>query len=107
MSVVVRTAGMCNGTPDWQLDRMFETDSAKQFEEAFGEIPDYSKQIGELEEVRRNFDRVIDDLKEAEKDLIGTGYDFTFGMKIHNALNAIEDVDCDIKAIITALGGEV
>ena len=28
---------MVNGTPDWQLDRMFETDTAEMLEQAYAE----------------------------------------------------------------------
>ena len=31
------TAGMCKGTPDWQLDRMFETDTANVLEKVYAE----------------------------------------------------------------------
>ena len=33
MTTMVRTAGMVNGTPDWQLDRMWESESARKWEE--------------------------------------------------------------------------
>jgi len=31
------TAGMCKGTPDWQLDRMYETDTANVLEKVYAE----------------------------------------------------------------------
>lgn len=35
--VEVRMAGMAQGTPDWQLDRMYETDTAERLEKAYAE----------------------------------------------------------------------
>lgn len=31
------TAGMCKGTPDWQLDRMYETDTERVLEKVYAE----------------------------------------------------------------------
>ena len=31
-TTIVRTAGMVNGTPDWQLDRMYEDEAARAWE---------------------------------------------------------------------------
>lgn len=31
------TAGMVRGTPDWQLDRMYETDTARKLEQIYAE----------------------------------------------------------------------
>lgn len=99
------TAGMCKGTPDWQLDRLFETDTAKRLEEAYADGDDYTDQVNELEECIRNLDKVVGYLHEAEQDFNGTGYEFTYGIKIADALHEIEDVNCDIKAIIRLLKG--
>lgn len=37
MTTIARTAGMAQGTPDWQLDRMYETDTAEMLEKAYAE----------------------------------------------------------------------
>ena len=37
MTTIVRTAGMVQGTPDWQLDRAYETETAQKLEEAYAE----------------------------------------------------------------------
>ena len=34
---MVKTAGMVQGTPDWQLDRMYETETAEMLEKAYAE----------------------------------------------------------------------
>lgn len=31
------TAGMCKGTPDWQLDRMYETDTERVLEKVYAD----------------------------------------------------------------------
>ena len=33
----MRTAGMVQGTPDWQLDRMYETETAEMLEKAYAD----------------------------------------------------------------------
>ena len=39
---MIRTAGMAKGTPDWQLDRMYETDTEKVLEKAYADdVPVY------------------------------------------------------------------
>lgn len=37
MTTMVRTAGMANGTPDWQLDRMYETETEKILEQQYND----------------------------------------------------------------------
>lgn len=37
----MQTAGMVQGTPDWQLDRMFETDTAEMLEKAYADDDDF------------------------------------------------------------------
>ena len=37
MTTIVKTAGMANGTPDWQLDRMFETDTERVLERQYAD----------------------------------------------------------------------
>ena len=37
MTTVLRRAGMTSGTPDWQADRMYETDTAAMLEKAYAE----------------------------------------------------------------------
>lgn len=37
MSVIVRTAGMVQGTPDWQLDRAYELETERELEKAYAE----------------------------------------------------------------------
>lgn len=34
---IVKTAGMVNGVPDWQLDRAYETETAEMLEKAYAE----------------------------------------------------------------------
>ena len=40
MSVYMRRAGDVQGTPDWQLDRAYETETAQKLEEAYAEGED-------------------------------------------------------------------
>lgn len=37
MTTITRTAGMVEGTPDWQLDRMYETETAEILEAQYAE----------------------------------------------------------------------
>ena len=37
MTMIAKTAGMVQGTPDWQLDRMYETETEKILEEQYAE----------------------------------------------------------------------
>ena len=103
MTTLVRTAGMTHGTPDWQLDRMYETDTERVLEKAYAEGFDYSEQIKELEKARKDLDRVIDNLLMAEDDLIGTEHEYTYGIKIREAIHSVEGVDCDVGEIIKLL----
>ena len=38
---MVKTAGMVHGTPDWQLDRMYETETEKRLEEIYNSDDDF------------------------------------------------------------------
>ena len=105
MSVEIKRAGDVIGTPDWQLDRMYETETERVLEKVYAEGTDYSEQIKELEKARETLDKVIDNLLNAEDDLTGTEVEFTYGGKIRDAIHEVEGVDCDVKRIIELLRG--
>lgn len=104
MSVLTHRAGDVTGTPDWQLDRMYETETERELERQYAGN-DYSEQIKELEKARETLDKVIDNLLNAEDDLTGTEVEFTYGGKIRDAIHEVEGVDCDVKRIIELLRG--
>lgn len=105
MSIEIRKAGDVVGTPDWQLDRMYETETERILEKVYADGPDYSEQIKELETARKTLDKVIDNLLIAEDDLIGTEHETSYGIKIRDAIHSVEDIDCDVKRIIDLLKG--
>lgn len=98
--IEIRRAGDVTGTPDWQLDRMYETDTAAALEKAYAE-PDITEQVKELEEARRTLDRVVDNLLAAE-DAIGES---PLADKIRQAMYEVQDIDCDVGRIIRLLKG--
>ena len=103
MTTIVRTAGMVNGTPDWQLDRMYETDTAKKLEQVYADEPDYTKQIDALKAVRKTLESVVDNLLAAEDELDNTPFEDSYGVKIREMIYRVEDVDCDVGAIMNRL----
>lgn len=58
------TAGMCKGTPDWQLDRLFETDTANVLEKVYAE-DDFP-----ISSVKSEFNRASFHLGQAVNHLI-------------------------------------
>lgn len=100
----IKRAGDVVGTPDWQLDRMYETETEKKLAEAYAEGFDFSEQIKELEEARKTLDSVIDNLLIAEDELIGTDFE-CYGSKIRDAIYSVDGIDCDIASIIKLLKG--
>lgn len=101
--MTVRTAGMAKGTPDWQLDRMYETDTAKALEKAYAEEPEYIEPIEELEGIRKILDQVVNSLLIAEDELNGTGCECTIGRKIREIMYHVEELDCDVGRIVKIL----
>ena len=90
MTTMVRTAGMVQGTPDWQLDRMYEGESSKAWEaqntRTDGETLrqaakslDYA--IGEL-------DDACDSVNEAAEALVDTPE----GDRVRSILDEMEEV---------------
>lgn len=65
---MIRTAGMCNGTPDWQLDRMYETDTEKRLEEAYAEGFDDSTIKSEFSMASHYLGQAVDHLIRAAKN---------------------------------------
>lgn len=61
---MARTAGMCKGTPDWQLDRMYETDTARILEKVYAE-DDFP-----ISSVKSEFSRASHYLGQAVEHLI-------------------------------------
>ena len=61
---MARTAGMCKGTPDWQLDRMYETDTARILEKVYAE-DDFP-----ISSVKSDFNRASFHLGQAVNHLI-------------------------------------
>ena len=61
---MTKTAGMVHGTPDWQLDRLFETDTAAELERQYAEedLP--------ISQVESQFDRAGYHIGQAVDHLI-------------------------------------
>ena len=64
---MIRTAGMCNGTPDWQLERMYETDTEKRLEEAYAEGFDDSTIKSEFSMASHYLGQAVDHLIRAKE----------------------------------------
>ena len=45
MKIEIRTAGMCKGTPDWQLDRAYETETAEALERFMNTEDDFPASV--------------------------------------------------------------
>lgn len=80
----MKTAGMVNGTPDWQLDRMIEIEADKQWEEQQPK-----------ETAKRLDDYGFDDFNEAHADLVVVLS--SIGRKYGGALKYIEQAIDAIK----------
>ena len=67
----MKTAGMVVGTPDWQLDNMFENDLAKSVDEFFCD-PIYADTIKDLKKVENELEEIEALLASAADDVSGT-----------------------------------
>ena len=82
MTMMIKTAGMVQGTPDWQLDRMYETESARmwegQQEQALpAPIEKYSNDtlievFAKLDTMRYNFEAIVQWFGDAARMIDGT-----------------------------------
>jgi hypothetical protein len=81
METIVRTAGMVQGTPDWQLDRMYENESDRIWAEQNTEQPE-----------ALDFVPVVT-LVEMHRDLVfANDFDLNAALYwIENAMNRIHD----------------
>lgn len=84
------TTGMCNGTPDWQLDRMFETDTANVLQKVYAE-DDFP-----ISSVKSEFNRASFHLGQAVNHLIRAAREAEKYGKHERIDGLIEKLDDDI-----------
>lgn len=99
MTTFVRTAGMVQGTPDWQLDRMYETESAQMWAEGNRYDIIYS-----LADARSDLGDAMRYLEEAVKD--AEDWHSCEG-KIRSMIDSVEALMDEIKDLKTELEREV
>lgn len=84
------TAGMCKGTPDWQLDRMYETDTERVLEKVYAE-DDFP-----VSSVKSEFSRASFHLGQAVNHLIRAAKEAERYGKHRQIDELIEKLDDDI-----------
>ena len=91
---MIRTAGMAKGTPDWQLDRMYETDTIRALEKAYGdETPMYEV----TDKVGNAYDSICNAITAMCKaadiaDKLGKAEN------LEKFIERLEDLQCDVRA---------
>ena len=89
---MTKTAGMVHGTPDWQLDHMYEAEGARIWEEQNREMPvsdiDYA-----LGDAWTQLCTVCDKLAEAAEHADG----FPVEQRIMSMLSGVEEMQDEIR----------
>ena len=100
----IRRAGDVVGTPDWQLDRLYETDTERLLEKVYAEDEDYSSIIKVLDDVDRKLDDVVDDLLYAAEELEKAYQCLNSSEKSMELLRKVEGIGCDVRSLAKELG---
>ena len=98
MTTIVRTAGMVNGTPDWQLDRMYEAKSARMWEEQNARDKAWDRMIeacGYLNVVGEHLDKALTSLIGAKDEVEGLDCEW----KIGSIMDSCEELMCEVEKI--------
>ena len=104
MELLIKTAGMTHGTPDWQLDNQYEAESAAEWEKQNGtevtalnrkSFDDLNRAWAALETARTEFECAEDCLCTAMKYTEGT----TEGDKLTDLYQTFVDLKLDIQKI--------
>lgn len=102
MTTIVRTAGMVQGTPDWQLDRMYEAECARKWEEQNKE-DSILRAIEKLNDALSLVFKAESRLGSAADKVNGTPMDD----KIMSVLDTMELLEVDISRLKNELCREV
>ena len=94
---------MVNGTPDWQLDRMYETDTARKLEEAYGadNFPAY-----EVTDRISNADYHIGQAIDALCRAADIADEYGRAKELDELIARIEDFRCDMNSEKRKLEGK-
>lgn len=105
MTTIVRTAGMVNGTPDWQLDLMWEGESARIWEEQNAPDPYETQMKNAAIDMKcacgdTGISKAIYYLMDAQEELKGTPMED----KVGSLIEVLEDIECDIRSLAEKYG---
>ena len=103
MRIEVRTAGMAHGTPDWQLDRMYETETAAVLEKHMNSAEDFPRAdiASDMSSADYHIGQAIIFLARAAN----TADPFGKAEPIDELLQRLEDYRIDMKEYRETLGG--
>lgn len=96
-------AGMVSGTPDWQLDRAYETDTAEKLEKA------YAADDFPIDRVEDNFTQAKRHIRQAVRYLIlaaDTADPYGKAQPIDDLVNKLDDdFDDEMRKVLKKLKG--
>ena len=105
MTTIVRTAGMVQGTPDWQLDRAYETETARKLEEAYAE----GEEDFPISRIESEFSMAKDGISHAVRHLIRAADcadPFGKAQPIDDLIEKLdEDFDDEMRKVLKKLKG--
>ena len=92
------TAGMVHGTPDWQMDMMYESESARMWEEQNEHDRNWDKMleaVGFLNVALEQMNKVTDSLVGAKEEVENLPCEY----KIGSLIESYEDLICEVEKI--------
>ena len=104
MNVAIKRAGDVTGTPDWQLDRMYETETECELERQYADGDDYSGIVKVLGDAEKKLDDVVDDLLYAAEELEKAYGSLTSSEKSMALMRKVEGIGCDVRSLAKELG---
>ena len=111
MELLIKTAGMTHGTPDWQLDNQYEAESAAEWEKQNGtevtalnrkSFDSLNRAWAALETARLDFESLQNYIATACQHIDGT----TEGDKLASIYDTLSDLRIEVKAIREKLRNE-
>lgn len=91
-------AGMVRGTPDWQLDKAYEDESAKMWEEQNARSDAWDRMldsVGYINVALEHLDKATSSLVSAKDQLNGLTAEYRLG----SLIDEYENLVCDIKKL--------